>query len=103
MHRQMPTGIEVRVTKIPMAVVPRTRTNGATKGSMKVLVDQHSDQILGFTMLGTNAGNVVTAAEMAMIGNLPYTAVRDAIIAHPLISEGLNILFGKVPARAANQ
>ncbi|WP_144147129.1 FAD-dependent oxidoreductase [Paraburkholderia sp. BCC1884] len=96
-------GIEVRVAKIPMAAVPRARTNGATKGFMKVLVDQHSDQILGFTMLGTNAGDVVTAVQMAMIGKLPYTAVRDAIIAHPLISEGLNILLGKVPARATNQ
>ena len=96
-------GIEVRAAKIQMAVVPRARTNGATKGFMKVLVDQHSDQILGFTMLGTNAGDVVTAVQMAMLGKLPYTAVRDAIIAHPLISEGLNILLGKVPARAARQ
>ncbi|MGF6768016.1 pyruvate/2-oxoglutarate dehydrogenase complex dihydrolipoamide dehydrogenase (E3) component [Paraburkholderia sp. GAS199] len=92
-------GIAVRVAKIPMAAVPRARTNGATKGFMKVLIDAHSDRILGFTMLGTNAGDVVTAVQMAMLGNLPYTAVRDAIIAHPLISEGLNILFGKVPAR----
>ncbi|RFU44185.1 FAD-dependent oxidoreductase [Paraburkholderia sp. DHOC27] len=93
-------GIEVRVAKIPLAVVPRARTNGATKGFMKVLVDAHSDQILGFAMVGTNAGDVVTAVQMAMLGKLPYTAVRDAIIAHPLMSEGLNILFGKVPARS---
>lgn len=92
-------GIDVRVAKIPMAAVPRARTNGATKGFMKILIDQHSDQILGFTMVGTNAGDVTTAVQMAMIGKLPYTAVRDAIIAHPLISEGLNILLGKVPAR----
>lgn len=94
--------IAVRVAKIPMAMVPRARTNGATKGFMKVLVDAHSDQILGFTMLGTNAGDVVTAVQMAMLGKLPYTAVRDAIIAHPLISEGLNILLAKVPPRADN-
>ncbi|WP_144153268.1 FAD-dependent oxidoreductase [Paraburkholderia sp. BCC1885] len=95
-------GIAVRVAKIPMAMVPRARTNGATKGFMKVLVDAHSDQILGFTMLGTNAGDVVTAVQMAMLGKLPYTAVRDAIIAHPLISEGLNILLAKVPPRVDN-
>jgi probable pyridine nucleotide-disulfide oxidoreductase len=94
-------GIAVRVAKLPMAAVPRARTNGATKGFMKILIDAHSDAILGFTMLGTNAGDVVTAVQMAMIGNLPYTAVRDAIIGHPLISEGLNILLAKVPARAA--
>jgi pyruvate/2-oxoglutarate dehydrogenase complex dihydrolipoamide dehydrogenase (E3) component len=96
-------GIEVRVAKIPLTAVPRARTNGATKGFMKVLVDAHSDQILGFTMLGTNAGDVVTAVQMAMLGKLPYTVVRDAIIAHPLISEGLNILLSKVPARVSGQ
>jgi pyruvate/2-oxoglutarate dehydrogenase complex dihydrolipoamide dehydrogenase (E3) component len=93
-------GIAVRVAKLPMAAVPRARTNGATKGFMKMLIDADSDAILGFAMLGTNAGEVVTAVQMAMLGGLPYTAVRDAIIAHPLISEGLNILLAKVPQRA---
>ncbi|OTP67401.1 PF00070 family, FAD-dependent NAD(P)-disulfide oxidoreductase [Caballeronia sordidicola] len=86
-----------------MAAVPRARTNGATNGFMKILIDAHSDRILGFTMLGTNAGDVVTAVQMAMLGNLPFTAVRDAIIAHPLISEGLNILLTKVPPREGEQ
>ncbi|MBC8740321.1 mercuric reductase [Paraburkholderia sp. UCT31] len=95
--------IDVRVAKIPLAAVPRARTNGATKGFMKVLVDAHSDQILGFSMLGTNAGDVLTAVQMAMLGKLPYTVVRDAIIAHPLISEGLNILLSKVPPRVMGQ
>ncbi len=66
---------------------------------MKAIIDTASDRILGFTMLGTNAGEVVTAVQMAMLGRLPYTAVRDAIISHPLISEGLNLLFAKVPER----
>jgi pyruvate/2-oxoglutarate dehydrogenase complex dihydrolipoamide dehydrogenase (E3) component len=95
-------GIAVRVAKLPMAAVPRARTNGATKGFMKMLIDAQSDAILGFTMLGTNAGDVVTAVQMAMLGGLPYTSVRDAIIAHPLISEGLNILLAKVPERPAS-
>jgi pyruvate/2-oxoglutarate dehydrogenase complex dihydrolipoamide dehydrogenase (E3) component len=90
-------GIPVRVAKLAMAAVPRARTNDATKGFMKVLIAADSDQILGFTMLGSNAGDVVTAVQMAMIGRLPYTVVRDAIIAHPLISEGLNILLANVP------
>jgi probable pyridine nucleotide-disulfide oxidoreductase len=89
-------GIPVRVAKLPMAVVPRARTNGDMHGFMKAIIDTESDQILGFTMLGTNAGDVVTAVQMAMLGKLPYTAVRDAIISHPLISEGLNLLFAKV-------
>ncbi|MBX5041177.1 FAD-dependent oxidoreductase [Rhizobium lentis] len=91
-------GIAVRIAKLPMAAVPRARTNGAMRGFMKILIDANSDQILGFTMLGTNAGEVVTAVQMAMIAKLPYTAVRDSIIAHPLISEGLNILLLNVPA-----
>jgi pyruvate/2-oxoglutarate dehydrogenase complex dihydrolipoamide dehydrogenase (E3) component len=95
-------GIAVRVAKLPMSAVPRARTNGATKGFMKMLIDAHSDAILGFSMLGTNAGDVVTAVQMAMLGGLPYTGVRDAIIAHPLISEGLNILLAKVPERTAS-
>ncbi|CAG9203585.1 Pyruvate/2-oxoglutarate dehydrogenase complex, dihydrolipoamide dehydrogenase (E3) component [Paraburkholderia sabiae] len=95
-------GIAVRVVKLPMAAVPRARTNGATKGFMKMLIDAQSDAILGFTMLGTNAGDVVTAVQMAMLGGLPYQHVRDAIIAHPLISEGLNILLAKVPERTAS-
>jgi pyruvate/2-oxoglutarate dehydrogenase complex dihydrolipoamide dehydrogenase (E3) component len=93
-------GIVVRVAKLPMAAVPRARTNGATRGFMKILIDANSDRILGFMMLGTNAGEVVTAVQMAMIGELPYTAVRDSIIAHPLISEGLNTLLLNVPLAA---
>jgi pyruvate/2-oxoglutarate dehydrogenase complex dihydrolipoamide dehydrogenase (E3) component len=76
-----------------MAAVPRARTNRATRGFMKALVDPDSGQILGFTMLGSGAGEVTTAVQMAMLGGLPYTALRDAIIAHPLMSEGLNLLF----------
>jgi pyruvate/2-oxoglutarate dehydrogenase complex dihydrolipoamide dehydrogenase (E3) component len=93
-------GIEVRVAKLPMAAVPRARTNGEMHGFMKAIVDAHSDRILGFMMLGTSAGEVVTTVQMAMIANLPYTAVRDAIIAHPVIAEGLNLLFARVPAGA---
>ncbi|MDC6134541.1 FAD-dependent oxidoreductase, partial [Burkholderia gladioli] len=96
-------GIPVRVAKLPMAAVPRARTSGETQGFMKILVDGESDRILGFTMLGVNAGEVMTAVQMAMLGELPYTAVRDAIIAHPLISEGLNILLNAVPAHVAAQ
>jgi pyruvate/2-oxoglutarate dehydrogenase complex dihydrolipoamide dehydrogenase (E3) component len=60
---------------------------------MKALVDSDSARIIGFAMLGSGAGEVTTAVQMAMLGDLPYTAVRDAIIAHPLMSEGLNLLF----------
>lgn len=94
-------GIAVRVAKLPMSAVPKARTAGATQGFMKIVVEAASDRILGFTMLGLHAGDVMTAVQMAMLGGLPYTAVRDAIIAHPLMSEGLNILLNAVPAREA--
>lgn len=92
-------GIAVRVATLPMAAVPRARTNGETDGFMKILVAAASDEILGFTMLGSQAGEVVAVVQMAMLGKLPYTVVRDAIIAHPTITEGLNLLLAKVPAR----
>lgn len=93
-------GQVIRVAKLSMAAIPRARTNGEIEGFMKVIVDAHSDRILGFTMLGTNAGEIVTAVQMAMLGDLPYTTVRDVIISHPTIGEGLNLLLAKVPARA---
>lgn len=91
-------GIPFRVASLPMAAVPRARTNGETAGFMKILISVSSDEILGFTMLGTNAGEVVSTVQMAMLGNLPYTIVRDAVIAHPTITEGLNLLLAKVDA-----
>ncbi|MDB5833209.1 MAG: mercuric reductase, partial [Caballeronia sp.] len=76
------------------------RTTGDTHGFMKAIVDTQSDRILGFTMLGSNAGEVVATVQMAMLGNLPYTAIRDAILSHPTIAEGLNMLFARIPERA---
>jgi pyruvate/2-oxoglutarate dehydrogenase complex dihydrolipoamide dehydrogenase (E3) component len=89
--------IDVRVAKLPMASVPRARTDGNTRGFMKALVAPDTGRILGFTMLGAGAGDVTTAVQMAMLGGLPYTAVRDAIIGHPIVSEGLNLLFATLP------
>jgi hypothetical protein len=64
---------------------------------MKVLIEPESDRILGFTMFGAGAGDVTAAVQMAMLGGVPYTAVRDAVIAHPTMAEGLILLFGNVP------
>lgn len=86
----------VIVAKLPMAAVPRARTNGTTRGFMKALVAPETGEILGFTMVGSGAGEVMSVVQMAMIGNLPYTSVRDAIIAHPLLAEGLNLLFATI-------
>lgn len=91
-------GLSCRVFRMPMDVVPRARTSGERKGMMKALVDD-TDRIAGFMMLGAHAGEVMTAVQMAMLGGLTYQAVRDAIIAHPTLAEGLGLLFGMVPTK----
>jgi pyruvate/2-oxoglutarate dehydrogenase complex dihydrolipoamide dehydrogenase (E3) component len=94
-------GIAVRVASLPMSAVLRTHTTGETTGFMKVLVEASGDRILGFTMIGTEAGEVVATVQTAMLGGLPYTVLRDAILAHPTMAEGLNGLFAAVPAPLA--
>jgi pyruvate/2-oxoglutarate dehydrogenase complex dihydrolipoamide dehydrogenase (E3) component len=90
-------GVRYRLAKVPMGTVLRTRTLSETRGFMKALIDSHSDRILGFTAFGTGAGEIMGAVQIAMIGNLPYTAVRDAVLTHPTLLEGLISLFSAVP------
>ena len=90
-------GLAVRVAKLPMSFVLRTRTTGETRGFMKALLDAQSDRILGFTMFGPEAGEVMAVVQTAMLAGLPYTTLRDAILAHPTMAEGLNGLFSRVP------
>jgi pyruvate/2-oxoglutarate dehydrogenase complex dihydrolipoamide dehydrogenase (E3) component len=92
-------GLAVRVATLPIQNVLRTETTDETRGFMKVLVDAQGDQILGFTMFGAEAGEVMAVVQTAMLGRLPYTALRDAIYAHPTMAEGLNPLFARVPDR----
>jgi pyruvate/2-oxoglutarate dehydrogenase complex dihydrolipoamide dehydrogenase (E3) component len=89
-------GVSVRVAKLPMGAVLRTRTMGETRGFMKALVDARTDRILGFTMFGPEAGEVMAAVQTAMLAGMPYTGFRDAIIAHPTMAEGLSGLFSEV-------
>jgi pyruvate/2-oxoglutarate dehydrogenase complex dihydrolipoamide dehydrogenase (E3) component len=93
-------GIAVRVARLPMNAVLRTHTTGETTGSMKVLVEARGDRILGFTMIGPEAGEVMAAVQTAILGGLPYTVFRDAILTHPTMAEGLNSLFETIPAPA---
>jgi pyruvate/2-oxoglutarate dehydrogenase complex dihydrolipoamide dehydrogenase (E3) component len=90
-------GIPVRVAKLPVASVLRTRATGESRGFLKALIDPKNDRILGFTMIGPEAGEVMAAVQMAMLAGLPYTLLRDAIITHPTMAEGLNQLFSAVP------
>jgi pyruvate/2-oxoglutarate dehydrogenase complex dihydrolipoamide dehydrogenase (E3) component len=91
-------GITVRAASLPMSAVLRTRTTGEQAGFMKVLVEATGDRILGFTMIGPEAGEVMAVLQTAILGGLPYTVLRDAILAHPTMAEGLNALFAAIPA-----
>ncbi len=92
-------GIAVRVAKLPIVAVLRSRTISETRGFLKVLVEADGSRILGFTMLGAEAGEVMAVVQTAMLASMPYTGLRDAIIAHPTMAEGLGALFSNIPAR----
>jgi pyruvate/2-oxoglutarate dehydrogenase complex dihydrolipoamide dehydrogenase (E3) component len=89
-------GIAFRIAKLPMAAVLRTRTMDESHGFMKALIEGEGDRILGFTMIGPDAGEVMAVVQMAMLGGFPYTALRDAILTHPTMAEGLVFLFSSV-------
>ena len=92
-------GRSCRMAKLPMEAVLRARTLSETRGFMKALVSQDSDEILGFTAMGPHAGEVLAVVQTAMMAKLPYTALRDAVFTHPTMAEGLGPLFAGVPAR----
>jgi len=93
-------GISYRLAKLPIAAVLRTRTLSETRGFLKALVSTTSDDILGFTALGVNAGEMMSVVQTAMLAKQPYTVLRDAIFAHPTMAEGLGGLFASIPARS---
>ena len=84
-----------------MSAVLRAQTTGETQGFMKALVGASDDRILGFTMIGAEAGEVVATVQTAMLAGLPYLRLRDAVLAHPTMAEGLDPLLSNVPARSA--
>jgi len=93
-------GVTARVARLPMSAVLRAQTIGETRGFMKALVGGSDDRILGFTMIGPEAGEVVAAVQMAMLAGLPYSRLRDAVLAHPTMAEALDALLSNVPSRA---
>ncbi len=88
-------GVAVRVGKLPMSHVLRTEATEETQGFMQVLVGS-DDRILGFTMIGSEAGEVMAAVQTAMLADLPYMKLRDAVIAHLTMAEGLGPLLSNV-------
>jgi pyruvate/2-oxoglutarate dehydrogenase complex dihydrolipoamide dehydrogenase (E3) component len=91
-------GIAYRLFKIPMEAVMRATTLAETRGFLKVLVETGGDRILGFTGLGVGAGEILSSVQIAMVAGLSYTTLRDAMLAHPTLVEGLIPLFSSVPS-----
>jgi pyruvate/2-oxoglutarate dehydrogenase complex dihydrolipoamide dehydrogenase (E3) component len=90
---------DVLIAKIPMNYVARAIEMGETRGLMKAVVDAETDQILGCAVLGIEGGEIMAMIQIAMMGNLPYTVLRDSVFAHPTLAESLNTLFSTVEQR----
>lgn len=90
-------GRDIRVAKVAAAAVPRAKTHGHIEGFYKVVVDAETDRILGAAVIGDGASEVVASVQMAMLGGLTWQRVRDAVIAHPTMAEGLNIVLDAMP------
>jgi pyruvate/2-oxoglutarate dehydrogenase complex dihydrolipoamide dehydrogenase (E3) component len=86
-------GIDYRLFKIPMTAMLRARSLMETRGFLKCLVERNSDNILGFAAFGVGAGEIMGCVQIAMLGGIPYTTLREAVLAHPTIPEGLIALF----------
>ncbi len=86
-------GIRFEVGRLPMKRVARALESDETRGFMKAIIDPDTMQILGAAILGVGGGEVMSVIEVAMMGKLPYTVLRDGIFAHPTLAESLNNLF----------
>jgi len=91
-------GRDVRVASMPMAHVARALEMDESRGMMKAVVDGGTGEILGCAILGIEGGEIMAMIQIAMMGNLPYTALRDGMFAHPTLAESLNSLFATIEA-----
>ena len=91
-------GISYEVAKMPMSHVARALEMDETRGFMKALVDPKTEQILGGAILGVGGGEVMSVLQVAMMGQVPYTSIRDGVFAHPTLAESLNNLFMRLGA-----
>jgi pyruvate/2-oxoglutarate dehydrogenase complex dihydrolipoamide dehydrogenase (E3) component len=92
-------GTPVRVAKLPMSNVLRTQATDETLGFMKVMISGNDERILGFMMIGSEAGEVVATVQTAMLSELPYSRLRDIVFTHLTIAEGLGPLLSSVPSQ----
>jgi pyruvate/2-oxoglutarate dehydrogenase complex dihydrolipoamide dehydrogenase (E3) component len=96
-------GVITRVARLPASEVLRAQATGERQGLMKALVGETDDRILGFTMIGAEAGEVMAVVQTAMLADMPYWRLRDAILTHPTMAEGLGPLFSNVPPRSVRR
>ena len=89
-------GRDVLIARIPMTYVTRAVETGETRGFMKAIVDAGNDRILGCAVLGIEGGEIMAMIQIAMMGNLPYMALRDSVFAHPTLAESMNTLFSNL-------
>jgi pyruvate/2-oxoglutarate dehydrogenase complex dihydrolipoamide dehydrogenase (E3) component len=89
-------GLNIRVARMPMNYVARALEMDESRGLMKAVVDADTGQILGAAVLGIEGGEIMTVLQMAMMGRVPYTTIRDGVFAHPTLAESLNNLFASL-------
>ncbi len=89
-------GLKIKVAKMPMNYVARALEMDEARGFMKAIVDAETSQILGAAVLGIEGGEIMAVFQMAMMGNVPYQRLRDAVFSHPTLAESLNNLFGSL-------
>ncbi|MBW4639210.1 MAG: mercuric reductase [Gloeocapsa sp. UFS-A4-WI-NPMV-4B04] len=89
-------GYAPRVAKLDASAIPRARTLGQTDGLLKAIVDTETGRILGCSLLCHEAGEVISTVQMVMQVRMPYTVLRDSVLTHPTMTEGLNLLFSKL-------
>jgi len=94
-------GMDIEIAKMPMSRVARALEVDETRGFMKAVIDARTKQILGAAVLGIEGGELMSMIEIAMMGHVPYPALRDGIFAHPTLAESLNNLF-VAPVRPAS-
>jgi pyruvate/2-oxoglutarate dehydrogenase complex dihydrolipoamide dehydrogenase (E3) component len=86
-------GLNIRVARMPMSYVARALEVGESRGFMKAIIDADTNQILGCAVLGVEGGEIMAMIQIAMMGKLPYTVLKDGIFAHPTLAESLNNLL----------
>ena len=89
-------GLKIKIANMPMKNVARALETDETRGLIKVVIDAGTDRILGAAVVAMEGGEIMTMLQIAMMGDLPYTRLRDAIFSHPGLGEGFNTLFASL-------